>query len=75
MSEAENIARKVLNKRAKEGWSQAKIAEACDLSERYYGEIERCHANPTLNTLKKISTVLETTVAELVADPEEGSTC
>lgn len=30
MSEAENIARKVLNKRINEGWSQAKIAEACD---------------------------------------------
>ena len=76
MSEAENIARNMLAKREEKGWSQAAAAEKCDLSERQYGEIERCHANPTLETLLKICKGLERTLAKLIAEPvKEKNEC
>ena len=73
---AENVARNMLAKRKEKDWSQAEAAEACELSDRYYGEIECRHANPTLGALAGICIGFEMTLEELVANPiEEGSAC
>ena len=68
---AKNLARNMSAKRLEKDWSQAEAAEACELSDRYYGAIERCHANPTLGALAGICVGYETTLQELIADPIE----
>ncbi len=69
-----NIARDILAKRMQKEWSQAQAAEACEMSERAYGEIERGNTNPKLNSLLKICKGLDMTI--LIAAPiEEGNPC
>ena len=71
-----NIARNMNAAREQKKWSQARAAEACDMSDRAYGEIERGNSNPKLNTLLKICRGLEMTFAQLIADPvEEKAIC
>lgn len=50
------------------GISQEKAAEMCDMSERYYGEIERGEANYTLETRVKLCVGLGITPYELYGD-------
>ena len=71
-----NIARNMKAAREQKKWSQARAVEACDMSDRAYGEIERGNSNPKLNTLLKICRGLEMTFAQLIADPvEEKAIC
>ena len=70
-----NIARNMKAARERKKWSQARAAEACDMSDRAYGEIERGKSNPKLNTLLKICRGFEMTLAQLIADPVEEAAC
>ncbi len=75
MFEAKIVARNMLTKRNEKGWSQAKAAEACDMSERAYGEIERGNSDPKLSTLSKICKGLEMTLTELITGPVDEAAC
>ena len=70
-----NIARNMKAAREQNKCSQARAAEACDMSDRAYGEIERGKSNPTLKTLLKICRGFEMTLAQLIADPVEEAAC
>ena len=70
-----NIARNMKAARERKKWSQARAAEACDMSDHAYGEIERGKSNPKLNTLLKICRGFEMTLAQLIADPVEEAAC
>lgn len=48
--------------------SQNEAAELCDMSERYYGEIERGNANFTLETRVKLCIGFQITPYELFGD-------
>ena len=55
MSLSEKLAKNMRYKRSEIGWTQEEAAEACDLSDRAYREIESGHGNPKLATLEQIS--------------------
>jgi transcriptional regulator with XRE-family HTH domain len=56
------------------GWSQAKLAEAVELTPNYLGSLERGEALPTVQTLVVLAKALNTSPADLlgsVSAPEE----
>ncbi len=53
------------------GWSQERLALEADLDRTRVGEIERGIANPTLDTLDKIATVLKQALGSLVIQAED----
>ena len=75
MFEAEIVARNMLAERNTKGWSQTEAAEACDMSEHAYGEIERGNSDSHLIALSKICNGLEMTLNERVAEPVEEAVC
>lgn len=54
--------------------SQADLAEAIGTDQSAIGLIELKRANPTLRTIERLATVLETTVVELLSKPPRGRT-
>ena len=50
--------------------NQAQLASATGLTQAFICEIETGRKNPSLNTLKKVAEVLNSTIDELVADCE-----
>ena len=54
--------------RQKKGWSQEKVAFQSEISSDYYGRVERGNVNPSLTTLYKVATALDTTVSNLLKD-------
>lgn len=50
------------------GWSQERLAHECELDRTYISGIERMVKNPTVTSVQKIVTALETSFAELL-DP------
>ncbi len=54
--------------RENNGFQQYEFATYCDISEAYYGRLERGEYSPTLKVLEKISRTLGISVSELVKD-------
>lgn len=46
-------------------WSQETLAEKADVSQPYFGTVERGEQNPSLTLLKKIADALEVDIREL----------
>lgn len=53
--------------RAERGWSQELLAEKADLNRSYLGELERARAMPSLATIGKLASALETTPSRLLS--------
>ena len=48
--------------------TQETAAERCDLSVKYWGQIERCQVNASLEILDKIAAGLEISAVELLSE-------
>lgn len=55
-------------RRERKGFSTAHMASSLQISEEQYHELENGHTSPTVNTLKRLSEVLNSTVSELLTD-------
>ena len=66
------IGNKLLRIRKRMGMTQADVAEAADLSDRAYADIERGCVNMRIETILRICNVLHITPDELLTD-EPGS--
>lgn len=64
----EAFSRNLRAKREQKGFSAAQIASSLQISEEQYRELEGGHANPDVNTLKRLSEILNTTVPDLIPD-------
>ncbi|GGH43580.1 helix-turn-helix domain-containing protein [Dyadobacter endophyticus] len=64
----EAFAKNLRTKRERKGFSTANMASSLEISEEQYDELENGHATPTVNTLKRLSEILSTTVPELITD-------
>lgn len=53
------------------GWSQEALADRADLNRCYLGEIERGVAVPSLSTIAKIASALNTQISALLARCED----
>ncbi len=60
------IAQNVFRLRKEKKLSQEALAEICNLSTRYIGNIERNGANITIDTLEKLTLALNCTVKDLI---------
>lgn len=61
---------KLLSVRKKMGMTQAEVAEAAELSDRAYAEIERGLVNMRVETLQKICRALHITPDDILTVPE-----
>jgi transcriptional regulator with XRE-family HTH domain len=55
-------------KRERKGFSAAHMASSLQISEEQYNELENGHTSPTVNTLRRLSEILGSTVPELITD-------
>lgn len=69
-SPGKRIGEKVRQLRKAMGLSQEELAHKTDLGTSYLSALERGEKNPTVGTLMRISDVLDTTLAELIAGDE-----
>ncbi len=60
--------RNLRDKRERKGFSVAQMASSLKISEEQYHELENGQASPTVDTLKRLSEVLNSTVPELLTD-------
>lgn len=67
-AERKTVARNLRAIRKRRKLSQNEVAELCDMSERYYREIERGEANFTLESRVKLCVGLNVTPYELFGD-------
>ena len=58
--------------RLQKGISQEKLAEMAGFHRTYMSQVERCVANPSLDTVQKIASVLAVPVATLLETPKRG---
>ncbi len=64
--ELEIIATNIRKFRAIKRFSQEKLAELADLSQQFVCSIEKCKANPSILTMKRIAKALDVTVNDLI---------
>lgn len=62
------LARNLLKIRQENKWSQETAAELCDISERYWGKLERGQAAATIVVLEKLERGLQVSAAELLSE-------
>jgi transcriptional regulator with XRE-family HTH domain len=55
-------------RRERKGFSAAHMASSLQISEEQYNELENGHTSPTVNTLRRLSEILGSTVPELITD-------
>ena len=65
------LSRKLIAIRESNQLTQEQAAELCDISVRYWGKIERCHASVSLETLQKISIGLNMKASDLLNENRE----
>lgn len=71
MYDLHEIGNRLWHFRKRTGMTQAEVAEAGDLSDRTYADIERGTVNMRLNTLLRICDVLHITPDEVLMPPVE----
>lgn len=64
----EAFTRNLRVKRERKGFSPAHMASSLQMSEAQYSELENGHTDPSVDTLRRLSEVLNTTVPELITD-------
>lgn len=60
-----NLGIRIQQLRKEKGYSQAKLADLCNLSTNYVGSLERGQKSPSLKTLEKISEALEVDIKDI----------
>lgn len=73
MSAKKQLGIKIRQARKKKRLTQIELAEQAGFSLQHLGDIERGTANPTLSCLQKISEIMDMTVADLFALPDEDA--
>ncbi|WP_369049320.1 helix-turn-helix domain-containing protein [Tenacibaculum sp. UWU-22] len=63
--------KKVANARKKKGFSQAELARRINSHHSIVGKYERDEVKPTIDVVKKLADVLETTVGYLLGETED----
>jgi transcriptional regulator with XRE-family HTH domain len=61
------LARNVRRLRQRKSWSQHDLANEAGVRQALISSIESSHANPTLESLDKVSSALDVAVADLLA--------
>ncbi|SDE06573.1 Helix-turn-helix domain-containing protein [Dyadobacter soli] len=64
----EAFARNLRTRRERKGLSTAHLATSLQMSEEQYHELENGHTDPSVDTLRRLSELLNTTVPELITD-------
>lgn len=64
----ETFTRNLRAKRERKGFSAAHMAASLQISEEQYHELENGHTSPSVNTLRRLSELLNSTVTELITD-------
>lgn len=59
------IGKRISSARAKRGWTQEKLAAESEVASAHIGFIEQGRRRPTVTTLHKLATALNTTLEEL----------
>lgn len=62
------LARNLRKIRLEHKWSQETAAELCDISERYWGKLERGQAAATIVVLEKLERGLQIPATELLSE-------
>lgn len=60
------IGQRIVDLRAKKGWSQADLARACGKDRQAIEKLENGKVNPTLYSLHEIANALEVSLSSLV---------
>jgi len=63
-----NFGNKLRKLREENGYKQYDFAFDCDISEAYYGRIERGEFSPSLKTINKIAKTLGIPISQLLKD-------
>jgi transcriptional regulator with XRE-family HTH domain len=66
------LAARIANERKARDWSLAELASRSGVSKAMLSKIERREASPTALIIGRIATAFDTTLANLLAEPEEG---
>jgi len=66
------LGRVIVELRESRNWSQSKLSRMSDLSTPTVASIESGDGNPTVESLEKIASALDTTVPELYAMASKG---
>lgn len=74
IADAKEIGNKLLAIRKKAGMTQMEVAEAADLSNRAYADIERGTSNMRVATILKICSALHITPDEILTEQSTGMT-
>ncbi|MCF0070674.1 helix-turn-helix domain-containing protein [Dyadobacter sp. CY261] len=64
----EAFARNLRAKREGKGYSVTSVASSLGINEEQYNELETGRTDPSVNTLKRLSEILHTTVPDLISD-------
>ncbi|MBO9611939.1 MAG: helix-turn-helix transcriptional regulator [Dyadobacter sp.] len=64
----EAFTRNLRARRERKGFSIAHMASSLQISEEQYNDLENGHVTPSVDTLKQLSEVLNSTVPELITD-------
>jgi len=64
----EAFTRNLRARRERKGFSAAHMASSLQISEEQYTELENGHVNPSVDILRRLSEILNTTVPELITD-------
>lgn len=77
MEESNQFGRKLKKIRLNRNLSQEELAFQCNMQASHIGQLERGQKNPTLDTLKKISSGLDMSLSELLSfdDSDKQENC
>ena len=64
----EAFTKNLRDQRERKGFSAAQMASSLQITETQYGELENGQTDPSVETLKRLSDILNTTVPELITD-------
>lgn len=64
----DGVSKRIVTARTAQGYSQTRLAAESGLTEGHLGHIEQGRRHPSLRTLHRIASGLDTTVSELLKD-------
>ena len=67
------ISKNIRMLRKRSGLSQEKLAKKCGMTLRYISYLENAGQNTTIDTLQRLAIALDTSVEELLQDPDKRS--
>jgi transcriptional regulator with XRE-family HTH domain len=65
---SQNLGHRIRNVRTERGWTQAYLAEQCQLHRTFIGSVERGERNISILNLRLMARVLRVSLADLMRD-------